>query len=108
MVLGLPLTAGNQKIGAALVGYRRERLFKGDEIARGEQAAGQIALAIARARLFEDARRSAEESRAVSDILRALNELPDVTQALPAITAGLKIISAAERVSLALLDSNRE
>jgi GAF domain-containing protein len=106
-VLGLPLLAGDEKLGAAVVGFRQPHRFKREEITRGEQAASQIALALSKARLLEETRRSAEDSQAVSGILRALNAVPDVTQAFAEIAAGLKRISGADRVSLAMLDSAR-
>ena len=51
-LLGLPLIVGEQKLGAALIEFNQPHHFTADEIARGEQAAGQIALAIAKAQLF--------------------------------------------------------
>ncbi len=51
-LLGLPLVAGDQKLGVALIAFNEPHRFTLDEIARGEQAAGQVALAIAKARLF--------------------------------------------------------
>jgi GAF domain-containing protein len=106
--LGLPLIAGEQKLGAAIIAFQEPHHFTTDEIARGEQAARQIALALAKARLLEEARRHADEVAAASDVLRALNAAPDVNQAFPAIVAGLQAITGCARVSLALLDETRE
>ena len=50
-VLGLPLIAGAQKLGAAIVTFDQPHHFTADEIARGEQAAAQVALAIAKMQL---------------------------------------------------------
>ncbi len=65
-LLGLPLIAGGRGdagrgdassrpllLGAALVAFNRPHHFTPEEIARGEQAAGQIALAIAKAQLLQ-------------------------------------------------------
>jgi GAF domain-containing protein len=106
--LGLPLIAGDQKLGAVIVAFDQPHHFTPDEIARGEQAARQIALALAKARLLEEARRHADEMMAASDILRALNAAPDVLQAFSAMVAGLRAITACTRISLALLDESRD
>jgi diguanylate cyclase (GGDEF)-like protein len=52
-VLGLPLIANGQKLGAAIIGFNQQHHFTPDEIARGEQAAAQISLAVAKARALE-------------------------------------------------------
>ncbi len=106
--LGLPLIAGEQKLGAAIIAFDEPHHFTADEVARGEQAARQIALALAKARLLEEARRHADEVMAASEILRALNAAPDVNQAFPSIVAGLRAITGCTRVSLTLVDETRE
>ncbi len=53
-LLGLPLVAGERKLGAALIAYNEAHQFTPLEIARGEQVGGQIALAVARALLYQD------------------------------------------------------
>ena len=64
--LGLPFIAGEEKLGAALIAFQQEREITPNEIARGEQAAGQIALAIAKARSLDAER----EQRKLTEILR--------------------------------------
>ncbi len=107
-VLGLPLIAGGQKLGAALIGFLQPHHFTSDEITRSEQAARQIALALAKARLLDGTRRHADELAAASEILRALNAAPDVQQAFSAIVASLRAITGCARVTLALLDNPHE
>lgn len=73
-VLGLPFIAGGEKLGAALIGFQQEHEFTPSEIARGEQAAGQIALAIAKARSLvaeREQRQLAEELRRQEQATRA-------------------------------------
>ncbi len=60
-LLGLPLIAHEQKLGAALIGFNQPHHFTPDEIARGEQAAAQIALAVAKAQLLEQVQQHAAE-----------------------------------------------
>jgi signal transduction histidine kinase len=52
-LLVLPLVAGEQNLGVVAIGFNTQHLFTPDELQRGEQAAQQIALAIAKARLVE-------------------------------------------------------
>jgi two-component system cell cycle response regulator len=50
-LLGLPLVVDEVKLGAVLIGFNQTHHFTTEEIARGEQAAAQIALAITKSRL---------------------------------------------------------
>ncbi len=52
--LGLPLIAGAQKLGAAIIAFNRPHRFSPEEIARAERASGAIALAVAKARLYDE------------------------------------------------------
>ncbi len=52
--LGLPLLAGEQKLGALILGFNQPRAFTTDEIGRGELAARQISLAVTKAILLEE------------------------------------------------------
>jgi diguanylate cyclase (GGDEF)-like protein/PAS domain S-box-containing protein len=60
-MLVLPLIVEEQKLGAVLVAFNTKHRFSQVEIAHGEQAAGLIALALAKSRLLEDERRRAQE-----------------------------------------------
>ncbi|KAF0109022.1 MAG: sensor histidine kinase lipoprotein [Anaerolineaceae bacterium] len=73
-MIGLPLIAGKQKLGAALIEFERLHQFTPDEIARGEQAAGQIALAIARARLLEQVQENVLQLQSLSRRLVEVQE----------------------------------
>ncbi len=73
-ILGLPFIAGEEKLGAALIAFKQEHQFTDNELARGEQAAGQIALAIAKARSLvaeREQRKLAEELRLQEQSTRA-------------------------------------
>lgn len=52
-MLGLPLLVRGQKLGAALVSFHQAHQFTPLELAQGEQAAHQIALALSRVKLLE-------------------------------------------------------
>ncbi|MBI5054515.1 MAG: diguanylate cyclase [Chloroflexi bacterium] len=74
-MLGLPLIANDQKLGAALISFSQTHHFVPDEIERGEQAAAQIALAIAKTRLLEiEQQRTAQLVRA-NNLIAALSSV---------------------------------
>ncbi len=56
-LIGLPLISDNQKLGAVILGFAQPRTFSPEELERGEQAARQVALAIAKARLYSEVQR---------------------------------------------------
>lgn len=73
-ILSLPFIAGGEKLGAALISFLYEHVVTEAEIARGEQAAGQIALAIAKARSLDaerEQRKLTEELRQQEQATRA-------------------------------------
>jgi len=84
-LMGLPLIANDQKLGAALISFNEYHIFSPDEIGLGEQAAQQIALAILKSRLLEKA-----ETRA--------REAETLRQASAAVVATLKRDEAIERI----------
>jgi diguanylate cyclase (GGDEF)-like protein/PAS domain S-box-containing protein len=53
-LLGLPLIAGGRKLGAVLVGFDSLHTFTDDDLAMGEQVAGQLALAVLKASLLAE------------------------------------------------------
>ncbi|MBI5963082.1 MAG: GAF domain-containing protein [Chloroflexi bacterium] len=70
-LLGLPLIANERKMGAALISFNQRHQFTTEEIALGEQAAGQIALAIYKAQLYETERNHARQMELLNSITRA-------------------------------------
>lgn len=61
-ILALPLMAGQEKLGAALLGFNEIRLLTPQEITLGEQVARQVALAIVKIRALEAAQTAAQEA----------------------------------------------
>ncbi|HEX2980255.1 MAG TPA: GAF domain-containing protein, partial [Anaerolineaceae bacterium] len=84
--LGLPLINSEHKLGAALIAYDHPHNFTPTEIAEGEQAAGQIALALTQSHLMEN-------------ISRQLNELT-ILHAVA--NAGAEALSADELIERAI------
>lgn len=53
-MLGLPLLADDQKLGAVLIAFNQPHRFTPNEIARAERASGLIALIVTKAKLFDE------------------------------------------------------
>ncbi|MCL4265033.1 MAG: GAF domain-containing protein [Anaerolineae bacterium] len=81
-LLGIPLMALGQKMGALMLTFQEPHQFTAEEIQRAEQAATPIALAIAKARLLHQE----QEQRALAEALREagaiINETLDFDQLL--------------------------
>ncbi len=84
-ILALPLIANEQKMGAALVGFIEPHHFTPDEVALGEQAAGQIALAMAKLRSLELAQRRAQEAETLRRASMDLTSSLELQQVLDSI-----------------------
>ncbi len=76
-LLALPLIAREEKLGAALIAFNEIHHFTPEEISRGEQAARQIALAIAKSRLLEAERQQRELAEALHEVGLALSATLD-------------------------------
>ncbi len=82
-MLGLPLIADGVKLGAVLVSFSAPHQFTPAEIARGEQAAGQIAVAVAKARLFDAERRHTENLSHTNTLITVLTHVATRIEAAP-------------------------
>ena len=103
-MLGLPLVATQQKLGAVLVLYDRPRRFSSHEIRLAEQAAGQVALAIGRARSLEASHRRAQEAENLRQATAALTAALDLRQVLDNILDHLEKVLPYDRASVYLLE----
>lgn len=56
-VLALPLLADGDRLGAVLIGFRERHVFTKEEIFNGEQVSNQVALALAKSRLYAQVQR---------------------------------------------------
>ncbi len=81
--------------------------YQPEHVKRLTALAGQAALSLQNARLYQETRRSAEELGIASHILRHLNATPDIQAALPEITAVLQQLTGCHRVAIFLLDQNQ-
>ena len=71
-ILGLPLIANDQKLGAALIGFSELHKFTKAEVKLGEQASQQISLAVLKARLLDTAQQRATEAETLRQACAAV------------------------------------
>ena len=74
-LLGLPLVVDDRMLGAALIAYNKKHRFTPGEVARGEQVADQIALAVDRIQAWETERRQRAALQDALDHVRTLRGL---------------------------------
>jgi diguanylate cyclase (GGDEF)-like protein len=102
-LLALPLVAGNEKLGLAIISYQSEHRFTPQEIGAGEQAARQMALAISKGRALATAQYRAQELDALQKATAALLITLDLEKLLGQILdAAISAISVAYRGTLHL------
>jgi diguanylate cyclase (GGDEF)-like protein/PAS domain S-box-containing protein len=80
-ILGLPLIADNEKLGAVLISFEQPHQFSDAEISLSEQAARIIALAIYKARLFESEKERTEELARANSIITTLGKVATQVEA---------------------------
>lgn len=104
--LVMPLFAGGQRLGAAIVAYAQPRRFTREDMQNAEQAAGQIALALERVRLFTETRRHAEELSVASDLLHTLSISPETLTDFDDLAEGLQILTGCRIITVLLLSDD--
>lgn len=102
--LALPLIANGEKLGAAIVSYNEPHQFTQDEIALGELAAGQIALAIAKVKLYEAESQRAAQLTALQSISQAVASSLDLDQIFDTVVRVLQDVFGYRYVSIYQLD----
>jgi diguanylate cyclase (GGDEF)-like protein len=103
-ILALPLVADNEKLGLAILSYQAEHRFSQQEINAGEQAARQMALALAKARALAVAQHRAQELEALQKATAALLITLDLEKLLGQILdAAISALPSANRGSLLLI-----
>jgi diguanylate cyclase (GGDEF)-like protein len=75
--LALPLIANDRKLGAAIISFNQQHQFTSEEISLGEQAAGQIALAVFKAQLYDTEARRAKQLALLEEVGRRIADSLD-------------------------------
>ena len=103
-LLALPLTTAELKLGVAMITFKQPRTFSKQEVSLGEQAASQVALAIAKERALQAAQDRAQELDALQRATAALLSTLDLENLLGQILdASISAIPAAQQGSVYLV-----
>ena len=103
--IALPLIANNQKLGGALIAFNVERKFSESEIEICKQAAQQIALAILKNRLLEEAQDRAREAETLRQASTAIVTTLEHDQAIERILEELNRVIPYDSASVLLINN---
>lgn len=103
--IGLPMIAGEQRLGAVILAYSDPRAFSAELVAQAEQAVAQIALTIAKTRAVEAAQRRAVEAETLRQAAEAVSSL-NQQEAIDAILEQLAQVVTYESATVQLLRSD--
>ena len=106
-LLSLPLIAGGRKLGVAVVTFATPHTFSADELAWGEQAACQIALAVAKVHMLEEERKRNAELEALREASIKLTSTLELEPVLEAILEGALGLTQAKDAHAFLYDGER-
>lgn len=106
-LLGLPLIAGEQKLGAAIIAFNGAHHFTVADIARGEQVARQISLAVSKVRLLEAERVARERIESLYHVAQSVLHIENVPALLRTVTDSVAEALPADRVILITMDVDR-
>jgi len=103
-VIGLPLKIGTRVVGVMNVAYREPRRFSRNELRALELLAGQAAIAIENARLFDEIKQRAERMSVLNEIGRALTATLNLAELYRLIYQQTQRIVTADAFFVALYD----
>jgi diguanylate cyclase (GGDEF)-like protein/PAS domain S-box-containing protein len=106
-LLALPLIVDGQKLGAALIGFNTPHTFSEKEIALGEQASHQVALAILKARLLDTAQQRAKEAETLREAGAAVAATLKLDEAIDSILEQLNQVVPYDSASVQLLQDDK-
>jgi len=107
-LLGLPLIANDKKFGAALISFNQPHQFTTEEIAIGEQAAAQIALAIYKAHLYDAEHRRTRQMELLNSITRVSLEITDFNEMLQTLADQMGGLLQSDGATITLWDELEE
>jgi len=100
--IALPLIADNKKLGAALIAFNNQRKFTENEINISKQAGQQIALAILKAQLLDEAKQRAIEAETLRQASAAIVTTLEQKQAIERILEELNQVVPYDSASVLL------
>ena len=110
--LGLPLIANNQKLGTVVICFDKEHVFTESELEFAQQAANQIALAVAKSNLDMETRSKADELAslysAVQDMTSSLLDPPALLAKLARHMTDALQVTSSNIMAVNLIDSSMQ
>ena len=101
-VLSVPLLAGDRVLGALVVQRDTAGPFSADDVDLLEAFAGQAAVAMENARLYEEAQRRRREAEVLAELARTVGASLDLDTVLQRITEGARELAASDGARIAL------
>lgn len=105
-MLAVPLLSGGQKLGAILIIFEQSRKILQEDIALGEQAAGQVALTIAREQAFQAERDQRELAERLREIGNALTATLDYEQLLDMVLEQIQRIVPYDTANITVIEND--
>ena len=102
--LGLPLIAGERKLGAVILGYHHQHHFTEEEVERAEMAGRQISLALMKVILLDETRQRLKEISGLHALSQAFT-INDVQRTFGLLTETVAGLIGAKMCAVVLLDS---
>ena len=99
-MLAMPLVGNTQKMGSALISYDNPHVFSQDEIILGQQAAGQVSLAMERVRLLESEKRYIAQLTALQSLAQSVLSSLDLKQIFETVVQTLNMVFHYQYVSI--------
>ena len=106
--LGVPVLAGEKTVGALIVDTQKRRLFSPEEAHFLSLIANQTAMAIEKARLFEEARRRLSRLTALGEVHRAITSLHKLDEILAILLENVIRFSHVDSATMMLLRPNSD
>ena len=103
--LALPLIHQDRAVGALNVAFGRRGAVTAEERDPAELLAGQAAIAIENARLYEDAGRRRREAELLAAVVRTINTSLDLATVLPRIAEGAREVCRSDMAFIGLHDA---
>jgi diguanylate cyclase (GGDEF)-like protein len=102
-ILALPIVTKDNQMGVAIFGYANKHLFSDHEIQLARQASSQIALAILKQRLLDQAKRSAREAATLHKAGTIVAATLDANLAIESILDQLEMVVPFDSASVQIL-----
>jgi diguanylate cyclase (GGDEF)-like protein len=107
-MLGIPFTTQRHRLGAILLGYKREHSFNQDELLRAGITAEQVALVLSKSQLLEEERKRVRQLTALHDVALIAIEVDSEDELIERVTDIIGKNLFPDNFGILLLDQHSE